>query len=59
MEIAAVIAGMIAVSSMVHGTVLLLRETTIAVRVISDRAASVRERVELRRPLTNQVDAHL
>ena len=59
MEIAAVITGMIAVSSMVHGTVLLLRETTIAVRVVSERAASVRDRVERRRPITNGVDAHL
>ncbi len=46
LEIAGVSAGLIAVSSMVFGSVLLLRETRIAVRIITERAATVRERVD-------------
>ena len=59
LEIAAVVAGMIAVGAMVRGTVLLLRETRIAVHVITQRAASVRERVQNRRPLNTAADMHL
>ena len=56
LEIAAVVAGMIAVSAMVHGSVLLLRETRIAVQVITQRAANVRERVRQGQPLVNDLD---
>ena len=55
-EIAAVVAGMVAVSAMVHGSVLLLRETRIAVQVITQRAANVRERVRQGQPLVNDLD---
>jgi len=43
-EIAGVVAGLLAVGSIVHGSALLLQETRIAVQVLSDRAASLRER---------------
>ena len=56
LEIAAVVAGMVAVSAMVHGSVLLLRETQIAVLVITQRAANVRERVRQGQPLVNDLD---
>jgi len=46
-EILAVGAGTIGVSSLVRGSLLLVRETSIAVRVISERAASVRARARL------------
>ena len=59
LEIAAVAAGMIAVGAMVHGTVLLLRETRIAVGSVTQRAADVRERVQNGRLATNQADQHL
>lgn len=45
LEIAGVVIGMIAVSAMVFGSFLLLTETHIAVQVIGQRAATVRERV--------------
>ncbi|WP_373652394.1 MULTISPECIES: DUF2721 domain-containing protein [unclassified Schlesneria] len=51
MEIAAVIAGMVAVGAMVYGTVLLLRETKIAVRVISERVENVFDRIERLDPM--------
>ena len=46
-EIAAVGAGTIGVAALVRGSLLLVRETSIAVRVISERAASVRARARL------------
>ena len=46
-EILAVGAGTIGVASLVRGSLLLVRETSIAVRVISERAASVRARARL------------
>ena len=45
LEIVGVMTGMIAVSAMVFGSFLLLNETHIAVQVIGQRAATVRERV--------------
>ena len=47
-EIIAVSAGMIAVAALVHGSVMLVRETRIAVQVISQRAAAVRTRIAAR-----------
>lgn len=44
LELAGVAAGFVAVSSLVYGSMLLLRETRIAVQVISERADTVRER---------------
>jgi hypothetical protein len=46
-EALAVGAGTIGVASLVRGSLLLVRETGIAVRVISERAASVRARARL------------
>ena len=46
LELAGVAAGLVAVSSLVYGSMLLLRETRIAVQVISERADTVRERFE-------------
>jgi hypothetical protein len=45
LEIAALTAGVIAVSALVHGSLLLVRETRIAVFVLRQRAAAVRARV--------------
>ena len=45
LEVAAVLAGAIAVAALVHGSVLLVRETRIAVRVLHERAAAIRERL--------------
>ncbi len=47
LEILAVIGGIIGVGALVRGSILLIRETSIAVRVISERAASVRARARL------------
>ena len=47
LEIAAVGAGTIGVAALVRGSLLLVRETSIAVRVISERAASVRAHARL------------
>jgi len=47
LELLAVAAGTIGVASLVRGSLLLVRETSIAVRVISERAASVRARARL------------
>ena len=44
LELAGVAAGFVAVAALVNGSVLLLRETRIAVRVVSERADTVRER---------------
>ncbi len=51
LEAVGILAGLIAVSAMVFGSVLLLHETRIAVRVIGERATSIRERVERGQPL--------
>jgi hypothetical protein len=47
LEVAAVGAGTIGVAALVRGSLLLVRETSIAVRVISERAASVRAHARL------------
>lgn len=44
LELAGVAAGFVAVAALVNGSVLLLRETRIAVQVVSERADTVRER---------------
>lgn len=44
LELAGVASGLVAVAALVYGSILLFRETRIAVQVISERAASVRER---------------
>jgi hypothetical protein len=46
-EVMGLIAGSIGVAALIRGSVLLIRETSIAVRVISERAASVRARARL------------
>lgn len=52
LEVVAVAAGLAAVAGLVLGCVLLLQETRIAVRVVSEEAAMLRERFGLRdRPL--------
>jgi hypothetical protein len=50
LELAAVVAGLIAVSALVYGSVHLLQETRIAVRVLSERANRVRERFHVQTP---------
>ncbi|SFI06429.1 Protein of unknown function [Planctomicrobium piriforme] len=47
MEIGGVAAGVVAVTSLMNGSRLLLRETRIAVQVLSDRAAGLRARAEI------------
>jgi hypothetical protein len=47
LEFAAVTAGVVAVGSLVHGSLLLVRETRIAVSVLRERAAAVRARVHV------------
>jgi Protein of unknown function (DUF2721) len=47
LEIVALIGGGIGVAALMRGSILLIRETSIAVRVISERAASVRARTRL------------
>lgn len=59
LEVFGVAAGMVAVSAMVYGSILLLQETRIAVRVISERAATVRERVGQGCPLPSDADKNL
>ncbi|MEX2569980.1 MAG: DUF2721 domain-containing protein [Gemmatimonadota bacterium] len=44
-ELIAVAAGLLAVGALVHGSAMLIRETRIAVQVISERAANVRKRL--------------
>jgi len=44
LEVLGVGAGVVAVGALVYGSILLLRETRIAVQVISDRVASVTAR---------------
>ena len=48
LELIAVVAGVVAVGSLVRGSALLVKETGIAVQVMSERAASVRLRVASR-----------
>jgi hypothetical protein len=45
LEIAAVLAGVVAVGALVHGSLLLIRETRIAVYVLRERAAAIRARI--------------
>ncbi len=59
LEVAGVFAGLVAVGSLVHGSVLLLRETRIAVQVISERAATVRERFGSAHLLVHDADKFL
>lgn len=44
-ELVAIAAGLIAVGALVHGSILLVRETRIAVQVLRDRAAELRARL--------------
>ncbi len=44
LELAGVASGLVAVAGIVYGSTLLLRETRIAVRVVTERAASIRDR---------------
>ncbi|MCA9036788.1 MAG: DUF2721 domain-containing protein [Planctomycetaceae bacterium] len=44
LELAGVTAGVVAVASLVSGSALLLRETRIAVQIVNERAATIRER---------------
>lgn len=53
LELAGVGAGLVAVAALVYGSMLLFRETRIAVQVISERAASVRERFGTSQNLRN------
>ena len=48
LEGSGIAAGVLAVGSLVYGSVLLLRETRIAVQVLSDRVATVRARADLK-----------
>ena len=59
MELAAIVAGLVAVASMVHGTVLLLRETRIAVRIVSERASNIRSRFQSNLSLDAAADKNL
>jgi len=45
LEVVGVVAGFLAVSALVHGAVVLVRETRIAVQVVQERAASIHARV--------------
>lgn len=44
-EVIAVLAGLLAVTALIHGSVLLVRETRIAVQILAERAATVRARI--------------
>jgi hypothetical protein len=46
LEVIGVVAGSLAVSALVHGAVMLVRETRIAVQTVQERAASIHARVE-------------
>jgi hypothetical protein len=50
-EIIAVVTGLVAVGSLVQGSVLLVRETRIAVQTLRDTAAGVRELIASGRPV--------
>jgi hypothetical protein len=56
LEVIGVSSGLVAVGALVFGSFLLLQETRIAVQVISDRAATVRERVQAGLPLSKSHD---
>jgi hypothetical protein len=47
LEILAVVAGIVGVGAMVRGSAILIRETSIAVRIVSERADNVRARARL------------
>ncbi|CAN5147614.1 MAG: DUF2721 domain-containing protein [Gemmatimonadetes bacterium] len=49
LEVVAVLAGLIAVGAMVHGSTVLVRETRIAVTVLRERAENLRARAAQRR----------
>jgi hypothetical protein len=49
LEVVAVLAGLIAVGAMVHGSTLLVRETRIAVTMLRERAENLRARAAQRR----------
>jgi hypothetical protein len=57
LEALGVLSGLTAVSALIYGSVRLLQETRIAVRVISERAATIRERVGTGAPQVS--DKHL
>ena len=59
LEVLGVAAGLVAVGALVFGSFLLLHETRIAVQVISERAATVRERVGMGIPPAVASDKHL
>lgn len=59
LELAGVGAGLVAVSAVVNGSIVLLRETRIAVQVITERAAMVREKVDAGRPVIEDEDKHV
>ncbi len=59
LEVLGVAAGLVAVGALVFGSILLLHETRIAVQVISERAATVRERVGRGIPPAMASDKHL
>ncbi len=59
LELGGVLAGLVAVASLVYGSMLLLRETRIAVLVISERAANVRERFGATHLLAKDADKFL
>lgn len=44
-EIVAVVVGGVAVGALVHGSVMLVRETRLVVRIVSERAAGIRRRL--------------
>jgi hypothetical protein len=44
LEVGGVVAGLLAVSALVHGSVMLVRETRLVVQVLQERAASVHAR---------------
>jgi hypothetical protein len=45
LEVVGLVAGFLAVYALVHGSVVLVRETRIAVQVLQERAASIHARV--------------
>ena len=44
LEVGGVVAGLLAVSALVHGSVVLVRETRLVVQVLQERAASIHAR---------------
>jgi hypothetical protein len=45
LEVAGIVTGLLAVGALVRGSVLLLKETRIAVEILSERAANIRARI--------------